>query len=151
MSHRFVLPALVCALALCVSGVANAVPAVFTVYGTQTTQSLLVDGNGNGGPDPGDVLLVGGPLRDGLGRPIGPWQAQVRFVDSETAQVLASFHFWSGTLLVKGSFNPSAGPPPSLDVYAGFGSFRAWEGTLALTNGAPGVNVFTFRLRHGTP
>ena len=70
---------------------------------------------------------------------------------SETAQVLASFHFWSGTLLVKGSFNPSAGPPPSLDVYAGFGSFQAWEGTLALTNGAPGVNVFTFRLHHGTP
>lgn len=144
------LAAFICTLALSFTGAAAASPlppsVVFTVYGTQTTQSLVVDGNGNGNPDPGDVLSISGPLSNSGGAVIGRWGAHVQFIDSTTASVRAQFLFWAGTLLVKGSFNPSAGPPPSLRVFAGSGTFQGYTGRLTVGDGGPNVNAFTFSL-----
>jgi hypothetical protein len=140
-----------CTLAFIVGGVATGAtpsPVVFTVYGATATQSLVVDSNGNGNPDPGDVLSISGPLSNSLGTGIGDWKANVFFINSNTASVRARFRFSRGELWVKGSFNPSAGSPPSLQVFAGSGSFGGLYayGTLAVRDLGAGVNAFTFSL-----
>ena len=154
MLRKSLLAAFVSVLALIATGVAAGAlttPHVFTVYGTTSGQRLVVDRNGNGQPDPGDVLSTGGPVWDTLGGDaIGSWHAQVYFAQT-TASVFASFRFWQGEMLVRGSFDPSAGPPPSLNVFAGYGSFRGLSGTLAVGDGGPGVNVFRFDLHYGAP
>ena len=137
-----------CALALGAAGTAAAAigPGTFTVYGSAATQSLVVDRNQNGQPDPGDVLSTSGPLDNGSFQ-IGLWRAAVRFVDSSTLNVSAEFRLWGGALFVAGSFNPNVGPPPALSVVQSEGSFRGLTGGLAVTNTASGGNVFTFTLR----
>jgi hypothetical protein len=151
--RRMVLTAVSCALILGATGstAAAAGSTEFTVYGSTAAQSLLVDRNQNGQPDPGDVLSTGGPLSDGYEQ-IGSWRAAVRFVDSSTLSVFGEFRFWEGALLVRGSFDPNAGPPPALSVYRGQGSFQGLKtGRLAVTDIGSGNNAFTFTLRCATP
>ncbi len=151
MLSKAVVAAVSCALALGAAGTAAAAigPGTFTVYGNEASQSLVVDRNKNGQPDPGDVLSIIGPLDNGSFQ-IGVWRANVRFVDSSTLSVAAEFRFWGGALFVAGSFNPNVGPPPALSVVQSKGSFRGLTGGLAVTNTASGGNVFTFTLRCGS-
>ena len=155
MSLKSVSVIAACTLAFIVGGVATGAtpsPVVFTVYGATATQSLVVDSNGNGNPDPGDVLSISGPLSNSLGTVIGDWKANVFFINSSTASVRARFRFSVGgvfELWVKGSFNPSAGPPSSLQVFTSLArSFlRLYpDGTLAVRDLGAGVNAFTFSL-----
>ena len=117
MLSKAVVAAVSCALALSAAGIAAAAigPGTFTVYGNEATQSLTVDRNKNGQPDPGDVLSIIGPLDNGSFQ-IGVWRAAVRFVNSSTLSVAAEFRLWGGSLFVAGSFNPNVGPPPALAV-----------------------------------
>lgn len=149
MPLKSVVVTVVCALALSLTSVAaGAPPTVFTVYGAEGTETLVVDRNGNGQGDPGDILAVSGPLTDGLGTVIGTWQAQVQLGDS-ALRVLATFRLWNGGLVATGSFDPNAATPPSLAVIAGFGMFRAMSGTLTVGEGPNGGNAFTFKLQRG--
>ena len=152
MLSRIVLAAICCARAAGATGVAAAAvgPTEFTVYGSTTSHSLWFDRNQNGQPDPGDVLSTTGPLSNGQFQ-IGTWQAAVDFVNSSTLSVLGVFSFSGGTLLVAGSFDPNAGPPPALSVYQGHGRFLGLTGRLAVTDMGSGNNAFTFTLRCAPP
>ena len=151
MLTRIVLAGVACALMLGATGstAAAAGQTEFTVFGSTAAQSLLLDRNQNGQPDPGDVLSTMGPLSNGHFQ-IGSWRAAVRFVDSSTLSVFGEFRFGNGALLVRGSFDPNAGPP-ALSVYEGQGTFQGLTGRLAVTDMGSGNNAFTFTLRCATP
>jgi hypothetical protein len=148
MLSKAVVAAVVCAFALGAAGTAAAAigPGEFTVFGSAAAQSLSSDQNQNGQPDPGDVLLIVGPLNIG-GLQIGVWRAAVQFVNSSTLSVFGEFQFWGGALFVAGSFDPNAGPPTALSVVRSKGSFRGLTGRLAVADTGSGGNAFTFTLR----
>jgi hypothetical protein len=147
MLSKALFAAVSCACALGAAGTAAAAfgPGELTVYGTEASQSLAVDHNQNGQPDPGDVLLIVGPLNDSSSQQIGEWRAAVQFVDPSTLSVSAEFRLLAGALFVAGSFDPNAGPPTALSVFRSKGSFRGLTGKLAVT-GTESGNVFTFTL-----
>jgi hypothetical protein len=154
VSTKSVVAILASVLALSSASAAlGAVPGsrTFTVLGTESSQTLLIDRNGNGQVDPGDAFVITGPLTDAFGSVIGDWRANLFFVRPHTGYARALFRFWGGGLLVRGTFDPEAGPPPFLEVYGGFGSFRGTAGSVSVSDTQTGGSAFTFTIRPAAP
>ena len=147
MLPRRLLVALLCAPALITApAVANAAsPVTFSVFGTVASQQIVDV------PGADDVQVLSGPLLSTSGAPIGSWSARVRFTSERLASVQGAFRLGAGTIFARGAFDPTVGPPPLLEVFAGSGVYRQRAGTLTVGNAGQALMSFTFRLWRHVP